>query len=72
MADCEKISTCVFFNSTMADKPAIAELYKNKFCRGDNSLCARHMVLMALGKDKVPPNLSPNEWNKANKIISQG
>ena len=71
MADCEKIATCIFFQGVMASKPAILELYMKKFCRGNNSLCARHMVLVALGKDMVPPDLFPNEWQKANKIISK-
>ena len=72
MADCEKLATCIFFSGAMVSQPATSELYKKKFCRGNNSLCARHMVLVALGKDGVPPDLYPNEWQRANKVISKG
>lgn len=70
MANCEKISTCIFFNNKMSDMPTIAEIYKEKFCKGNNSLCARYMVLAACGMEKVPNDLFPNDREKAKEVIA--
>jgi len=52
--------------------PSIAKSLKEKFCQGDNTHCARYVVLKALGKEKVPGNLFPNDENEAKKVISKG
>ena len=44
MSDCECLATCPFFNDKMAEMPAMAEMYKRNYCRGDSCTCARHMV----------------------------
>jgi hypothetical protein len=70
MANCELIEKCLFFNDKMGNKPSMAEMYKKKYCREDNSVCARHMVFEAMGKEKVPSNLFPNQADEAKRIIS--
>lgn len=70
MADCEVLNSCLFFNDKMENKPGSAGMFKTKYCHGDNSACARHMVLKALGKQKIPPDLFPNQVEKAMKIIT--
>jgi hypothetical protein len=72
MADCECLATCIFFNEQMANMPVTVELTKGRYCRGDNSRCARFMVFQALGLDRVPSDLFPNEVGLARKIIAQG
>ena len=72
MAECEVLSACIFFNDKMANMPGTAAGYKRQFCRGDNAKCARHMVLQALGKPKVPTDLFPNQESRARKIIAEG
>jgi hypothetical protein len=72
MAECEKLSACIFFNDKMGDMPATAALTKKLYCRGDNSKCARYMVSKALGGPKVPPDLFPAEEERATKIIAAG
>ena len=32
-----------------------------KYCKGDNSGCARYMVFKALGREEVPLDLYPNQ-----------
>ena len=71
MADCQCLPTCIFFNDRMADMPAMAASMKKRYCQGDNSQCARFMVFSALGKEKVPTDLFPNNVEKAKLIISQ-
>lgn len=72
MAECEVLNTCPFFNDKMTEMPATANALKNRYCKGDNSKCARYMVLKALGKAKVPADLSPDKFEKAREIISAG
>jgi len=72
MAECECLPRCVFFNDKMQNMPAAAGLLKKRLCQGDNSHCARHMVLMALGKEKVPADLSPNQVDQAQALIAKG
>ena len=72
MADCECLPTCPFFNDKMANKPGMAEMYKKKYCLGDNTDCARHMVMKELGKPKVPADMFPNQKDLACKILAAG
>ncbi|MGD9730855.1 MAG: hypothetical protein AB7U45_01630 [Desulfamplus sp.] len=69
MPDCEKLPKCIFFNDKMVSKPASAEIFKNKFCKGDKKQCARYKVSSA-GID-VPSDLYPNQIDKADIIISK-
>jgi len=69
MADCELLSKCLFFNDQLANMPDMADLMKDKYCRGDNSTCARNKVFSALGTDKVPRDLYPRDIKKADQII---
>ncbi len=70
MADCELLKGCLFFNDRMAKTPAVADMMKNAYCRGDNGRCARYMVFRKLGQPAVPPDLPPNDVGRAVKIIS--
>jgi len=70
MANCELIENCVFFNDKMANMPGTAEMFKKKYCKEDNSICARHMVVKAMGREKVPQNLFPNQADEAKRLIS--
>ena len=70
MTDCELLEGCAFFNDKMADMPATAELYKDKYCREDNLECARFMVFKALGRENVPLDLFPNMKEKSQEIIA--
>ena len=70
MPDCECLAACPFFNDKMADMPSMAGIYKNKYCRGEFSSCARYMVSKALGRDKTPPDLFPNQLSRAQELIN--
>ena len=70
MVDCECLQGCPFFNDKMADKPALAEIYKKQYCLGDSTNCARHHVFLALGKPKVPADLYPNQMKRAERIVA--
>jgi hypothetical protein len=70
MADCELLQGCIFFNDKMQNMPDIAESMKKKYCRGDNSMCARYMVFKVLGGDKVPADLYPGQTDRVDKILA--
>ncbi len=71
MAECEYIDSCPFFNGLLEDKPVEIEDLKNEYCRTNNLHCARYMVAMALGKDKVPENLYPHEKDVAYSLLAE-
>ena len=70
MADCESLAGCPFFNDKMPDNSGLGAIYKKKYCRDDNSQCARYKIFKKLGKAAVPQNLYPNMQERANQILS--
>ncbi len=69
MAECELLSGCLFFNDKMAKLDVTAALMKIRYCKGNNSDCARYMVYEKLGRDHVPNDLYPGQIEKAKKIF---
>jgi hypothetical protein len=69
MAECQLLAGCIFFNDKMQDKPGTAELMKTRYCRDNFAGCARYMIFEKLGRPKVPPDLFPNQTDKAAKLI---
>lgn len=72
MAGCELIEGCIFFNDKMQNMPATANILKSKYCQGDFLSCARYMVFKVLGRPKVPPDLFPQQADRAEQIIKAG
>ncbi len=72
MADCPCLPKCIFFNDKMANMPQAAEQMKTRFCKGDNSGCARYMVFAKLGREKVPTDLFPRHVDRAKEILAGG
>ena len=70
MADCNLLETCIFFNDKMGNMPSTAEVVKMRYCREENSGCARHMIYEAVGRGKVPQDLFPNNTERAKQIIA--
>jgi hypothetical protein len=70
MNDCECLAKCPFFNDKMANMPALSDMYKNSYCKGDWQKCARHMVFKQLGRDAVPMDLFPNQQDRATQILA--
>ncbi len=69
MTECECLPGCSFFNDKMAEVPATADMMKKRFCLGDNTNCARHMIKAALGKEKVPEDLYPAQVDRAKALL---
>ena len=69
MAACELLAACPFFNDRMKPTDGLGALYKNQYCLGDNSNCARYVVFRNLGRAFVPEDLYPNMLRRANEIL---
>lgn len=70
MPDCEMLSKCIFFNDKMQNMPVMATVMKKKYCQGDFSKCARYLVCKALGREKVPSDLTPSQEDRAHKLLA--
>ena len=71
VGDCERLEKCRYFNEQLKDLKAVQEMWKRKFCKDDNSKCARYMVLKALGADRIPKYLVPTQVDKAKELIEE-
>lgn len=72
MGECELIAGCIFFNDKMANMPSMTSMMKSVYCKSDPDKCARLMIVKAIGREKVPADLFPNQTDKAREIISKG
>ena len=70
MAECPSLTLCPFFNDRMANRPAMSELMKKQYCRTDNRECARWRVAGAMGKQAVPEDLFPAQFERARLILA--
>ena len=66
MDQCEFFETCIFVET---DKGAS---FKESYCNSNSLRCARYMITQALGADKVPEDLLPDEKAKAYAILAEG
>jgi len=71
MAECELLKTCIFFNDQMEAMPAVANLMKNRYCKDDYAECARMKVVKAVGREKVPTDMFPNQDDYAQEVITK-
>ena len=69
MAKCELLAGCLFFQGKMQIDSGLGALYSHRYCLGDSSECARYMVAKKCGREKVPENLYPNMYDRAQEII---
>ncbi len=68
--ECEITEKCPFFTDELVARPGIAVMYKKKYCNGGYNICARYMVIKALGLENAPSDLYPNMINRAKELIS--
>jgi hypothetical protein len=69
VADCELLATCIFFNDHMTDMPTMSGIIKQRYCRGSNTQCARHLVYRRLDRESVPTDLYPSQLERAEQIV---
>lgn len=69
MSQCPSLKGCPFFNDKMDNMPALANMYKDRYCTGKFTTCARYKVATEAGKDKVPSNLFPNQIDRVEALL---
>ncbi len=71
MPYCELFDVCPFYNDEIDQhySASIAAMRK-RYCKKDNSKCARYNVFKALGRNRVPIDLFPNDEKRALVILS--
>ncbi len=70
MAVCQILPACIFFREKMQNMPGTTAFFKVKYCQGENTNCARYMVLVSCGRENVPADLFPNQVGRAANIIA--
>ncbi len=65
MDKCEFLETCYFYKNN--DDSELKESY----CNSNSLHCARFMVFQALGADKAPEDLMPDEKMKAYALLAE-
>ena len=71
MATCEKLEKCPFYQGKMDINKGLGSMYKQKYCEGDKTTCARYIVATQLGPEFVTNNLYPNMNNAANRLLAE-
>jgi len=69
--ECENLKNCPFYKDKMDIDSGVGKLYKERYCEGDKTKCARYQVLMKLGRPAVPNDLYPNMHERAEEIINK-
>ncbi len=54
----------------MQNMPSLTSMMKKRYCLEDSSECARHIVFLVLGSEKVPADLYPSQAERAREIVS--
>lgn len=70
MADCEKLTECVFFNDKLTNMPAVVDILRKTFCHGEYTQCARYMVTEIFGTENIPSDLFPGNSVRAKTILA--
>ncbi len=64
--NCELLEKCPFFNTLNS---TAVKLLKEVYCQGNPLICARRQVANAVGRERVPEDLSPNHDYRVQDII---
>lgn len=71
MGTCEKLAKCPFYQGKMSMDSGLGSLYKQRYCEGDKTACARYMIATQLGPEFVNNNIYPNMVDLAKKMIEE-
>ncbi|GAM09027.1 hypothetical protein OR1_01301 [Geobacter sp. OR-1] len=72
MAECVNYNKCSYFVENLKNSPNTASMVQNSYCRGKFEQCARFIIFEKLGETRVPPDLSPSDKQRAEKILQGG
>lgn len=70
MTNCERLTSCPFFNDRLANRPATIALMKSQYCQGNQRACARYQWFITFGGD-IPGDLFPNMLDRVQEALNQ-
>lgn len=71
MGKCEFSENCAIFElSAIVNNTNAQKRFRENFCNGNESKCARHLVWTTLGKEYVPVLMLPHQREWANQLLS--
>ncbi|GAM08079.1 hypothetical protein OR1_00350 [Geobacter sp. OR-1] len=71
MTTCDLITTCSFINNKISTMPATAKLITSSYCTKNPAECARNRVADIIGLDMIPADLSPSDYEMADKLLAE-
>lgn len=69
MQMCANHTTCPFFNSDVGYSPELNDAMKERFCRANNARCARKIAIKAIGRDAVPADMLPTDFDRLSALL---
>ena len=69
MHACTNTETCPFFNDGVGYSPQLNDAMKKRFCLCNNPECARRKAIEALGRDGVPLDLLPTDYERLDVLL---
>ncbi len=71
MRGCPWLHVCSFYQKQGPKNLPVSSLHKIKYCLGDFGACARHSLFQELGSQSVPDDLTPDESEKALRLLAK-
>lgn len=70
MSGCPFKDECLSHRNKLNNFPEkFVKLIEDHYCNSNHQKCARYVVGMNLGKEKIPMTLPPNQLSKVKKIL---
>lgn len=66
---CELMECCQFFEDKMKEMPKTAAYIRMKLCHDLPQACGRFRIYKEFGKDSLPFDLHPDDFEEVKKII---
>lgn len=66
---CDISDNCPFYNNKLPNGPNTAKNMIDQYCHASYTTCARYLVSIAIGINKVPDDLFPHMFEEAEKIL---
>ena len=68
MHACKNKAACPFFNDG-GYSPALNDAMRKRYCLANNPECARRKAIEALGREAVPHDLLPTDYERLDSLL---
>jgi len=67
---CKYAGNCPVFTTALGPLPHIGLRYRRSYCRGGWGECARYVLADAVGSERVPRTLLPNQMDRVTELMA--